>query len=459
MNDFDKIIGILKGDFGFYPVKVKRTNNKGEEEEFIREWRYTNAIMLYAPNGTGKTRLSYEFAHKDRVDDQHHTLYYNAFTEDLFTWCNDLENDQERYLVINAASTMIQNLAGFPYDTEINKIFSTLCDLEAHFETHHHENGKLIEHPGDDTPREVRFSRTIKYARRDENGNQVVDAAGNKVFDSYEESGFKISRGEERLFVWSVFRYILDLAVKGDIPGLKYIYIDDPMSSLDDNNIILFASQLYDLINDCYNEAFEKYKVTGEATDTDKPKFIISTHHTVFFNTMINGLNGKRAYTLARVRGKSDRYFLKLNLLKDHTPMFYHLSALAQIKKELDFYDENGYCYLQKHHFNIIRGIVEQFAQLLGQKKSKKNEGFGHVLDGITYHFNNTPYTYNDKKGADNDDFNKIHAKVLYIMLNYMSHSGNAMFENAMLIDENIQYLRDLYEHLVHKYGIEVPEI
>ena len=135
--------------------------------------------------------------------------------------------------------------------------------------------------------------------------------------------------------------------------------------------------------------------------------------------------------------------------------MFYHLSALAQIKKGFDFYDENGYCYLQKHHFNIMRGIVEQFAQLLGQKRSKKNEGFGQVLDGITYHFDNTPYTYNDKKGADNDDFDRIHAKVM----NIMSHSGNTMFENTMLNNENIQYLRDLYEHLVRKYGIEVPEI
>lgn len=454
-KNFDYIIDKFKNDFGFHPIKGTRQNDRGEEIEFIKDWFYTNAIMLYAPNGTGKTLLSYEFAHKDRIDDQHHTLYYNAFTEDLFTWCNDLENDKDRFLVINAASNMIQNLAGFPYDIEINKIFGTQCDLRAHFETHHHEGDRIIEHPGDDTPREVWFSRTIRYPRRDKEGNIEIDAAGRQIIDSYEESGFKISRGEERLFVWSVFRYILDLAVKGDIPNIKYIYIDDPMSSLDDNNIILFASQFYSLINECYDEAFEKYKITGEAVDTDKPKFIISTHHTVFYNTMINGLNSKRGYTLTRVRGNNGRLFHKLNSLKDHTPMFYHLSALAQIKTEFDFYDKNGYCYLQKHHFNIMRGIVEQFAQLLGQKRSKKNEGFGRVLDGITYHFDNTPYTYNDKKGADNDDFDRIHAKVM----NIMSHSGNTMFENTMLNNENIQYLRDIYEHLVRKYGIEVPEI
>nr|WP_298562971.1 hypothetical protein [uncultured Phascolarctobacterium sp.] len=59
--------------------------------------------LIYAFNGTGKTRLSREF--KALVDpkidiDVEETslaskkiLYYNAFTEDLFYWDNDLQND------------------------------------------------------------------------------------------------------------------------------------------------------------------------------------------------------------------------------------------------------------------------------------------------------------------------------------------------------------------------------
>ena len=59
--------------------------------------------LIYAFNGTGKTRLSRAF--KDLVDpknesDEEETglagkkiLYYNAFTEDLFYWDNDLDND------------------------------------------------------------------------------------------------------------------------------------------------------------------------------------------------------------------------------------------------------------------------------------------------------------------------------------------------------------------------------
>ena len=55
-------------------------------------------VLLYAYNGTGKTRLSMEFkdAGKRKNQGQPDTLYFNAFTEDLFSWDNDLEDDKER---------------------------------------------------------------------------------------------------------------------------------------------------------------------------------------------------------------------------------------------------------------------------------------------------------------------------------------------------------------------------
>ena len=65
------------------------------------------AQLIYAFNGIGKTRLSREFrllvAPKD-VEDEEETgikvLYYNAFTEDLFYWDNDLDADVNRKLLI-----------------------------------------------------------------------------------------------------------------------------------------------------------------------------------------------------------------------------------------------------------------------------------------------------------------------------------------------------------------------
>ncbi len=52
-------------------------------------------IVLFAYNGTGKTRLSMEFKDLGRDGDSRDTLYFNAFTEDLFYWDNDLDNDSE----------------------------------------------------------------------------------------------------------------------------------------------------------------------------------------------------------------------------------------------------------------------------------------------------------------------------------------------------------------------------
>ena len=66
--------------------------------------------LIYAFNGTGKTRLSREFKQliAPRADDEadqpelagKKILYYNAFTEDLFYWDNDLEQDADPKLKI-----------------------------------------------------------------------------------------------------------------------------------------------------------------------------------------------------------------------------------------------------------------------------------------------------------------------------------------------------------------------
>ena len=58
----------------------------------------------------------------------------------------------------------------------------------------------------------------------------------------------KISRGEENIFIWCLFLAIAELAIDDDGNGpynwVKFIYVDDPISSLDDNNVIGVASDL-----------------------------------------------------------------------------------------------------------------------------------------------------------------------------------------------------------------------
>lgn len=69
------------------PALARRLRDELETKKFI---------LLYAYNGVGKTRLSTEFKNfgKDAGDvDKRDTFYFNAFTEDLFSWDNDLDND------------------------------------------------------------------------------------------------------------------------------------------------------------------------------------------------------------------------------------------------------------------------------------------------------------------------------------------------------------------------------
>ena len=82
-------------------------------------------ILLYAYNGTGKTRLSMEFkdAGKRQQDIVRDTLYFNAYTEDLFYWDNDLQGDTNRVLKINAGS---QFFSGFKELALEEKIFAYL---------------------------------------------------------------------------------------------------------------------------------------------------------------------------------------------------------------------------------------------------------------------------------------------------------------------------------------------
>ena len=78
------------------------------------------AVLLYAFNRTGKTRLSMAFKEKGKKKKSPDTLYYNAFTEDLFTWNNDLEHDKDRYLKINEQSKFFSGFKGLALEEKIH---------------------------------------------------------------------------------------------------------------------------------------------------------------------------------------------------------------------------------------------------------------------------------------------------------------------------------------------------
>jgi hypothetical protein len=154
----------------------------------------------------------------------------------LFTWDNDLDGDTERVLRINSSSKFF---TGFKELALEEKIFSYL-------------------------ERYSDFDFKIDYEK------------WTIAFSKGDASHIKISRGEENIFVWCMYLAICELAIDGAeaYAWVKNLYIDDPISSLDDNNAIAVASDLAKLL----------------LRDKPRVKAVISSHHGLFFNVMCNEL-------------------------------------------------------------------------------------------------------------------------------------------------------------------------
>lgn len=130
-----------------------------------QELENKKTILLYAYNGTGKTRLSMAFKDIGKQGDARDTLYFNAFTEDLFHWDNDLDGDSDRQLTLNAASRFFVGLAELEMDNRIRPLLQRYADFDFRIDTQEWV---------------VRFSRTLD--------GQIID-------------NIKVSRGEENIFV------------------------------------------------------------------------------------------------------------------------------------------------------------------------------------------------------------------------------------------------------------------
>ena len=80
------------------------------------------------------------------------TLYFNAFTEDLFSWDNDLENDEHRTLKLNAASRFFIGLNELEIENRIRPLLDRYADFDfrINFEfneldwQHHQRRGDLL---------------------------------------------------------------------------------------------------------------------------------------------------------------------------------------------------------------------------------------------------------------------------------------------------------------------------
>ena len=120
----------------------------------------------------------------------------------------------------------------------------------------------------------------------DENGSFVRDQKIVRFYRSVQTStgskrvdNIKISRGEENLIIWCFYLAVLQMVLDGDeaYARVRYVYIDDPISSLDENNAIAVASHLTHMLNTAENPVGA----------------VISSHHVLFFNVLCNELSRK----------------------------------------------------------------------------------------------------------------------------------------------------------------------
>lgn len=341
-------------------------------------------VLMYAYNGTGKTRLSMAFKDKGKKggEDNRDTLYFNAFTEDLFYWDNDLENDTERFLDIKSESNFFNGFRDLALE---EKIFAYL------------ERYSKIDFKIDYDEWKIFFKKQVKNPKYHPNNNEPEYKIENNI---------KVSRGEENIFRWCVFLAITELVIDGaeSYNWVKYLYIDDPISSLDDNNAIAVASDLAKLLK----------KGKG------KIKTIISSHHSLFFNVMCNELK----------KFEHNRYFLHKNgndelvmQKTDDTPFFHHVAILSELKSLSDSNKINTY------HFNSLRSILEKTATFFGF------DDFGKCIHGI----------------EDEALYNRA--------LNLLSHGKYSIYAPVEMGDDNKELFKKILNAFLDKYSFDLPKL
>lgn len=339
------------------------------------ELQNKKCILLYAYNGTGKTRLSTEFKNLGKTGGERDTLYFNAFTEDLFSWDNDLANDRERVLKINRASAFFAGLDELEMETRIRPLLSRYVDFDFRIDT---------------TEWEVSFSRDITTGEGDAATTVTVD-------------DIKVSRGEENIFIWCFFLAIVQLAMDDDGSGpyrwVKYVYIDDPISSLDEHNAITVANHLAQLLK----------------RESNRLKTVISTHHPLFFNVLYNEFKRADKYFLSRT-ATSGGYDLRKT---GDTPFYHHVAALAELFQA----DRDGRLFT--HHFNMLRTVMEKAASFHG------HENFSACI-----------------RQDENDEDGMLHTR----LVNIMSHGSYSLYEPQEMLEENKRYFSKILHAFIERY-------
>ena len=287
--------------------------------------------LIYAFNGTGKTRLSKEFKglispkNDDEESEETRTkiLYYNAFTEDLFSWDNDLEIKLK--IQPNSFTQWILQEQG--QDQNIVTSFQRFS------------GNKL-------TPTFSPDFSEVSFSFESGNDDNLTNV--------------KISKGEESNFIWSIFYTLIKQVINvlnvqeitdretDQFNNLEYVFIDDPVSSLDENHLIELAVNLSQLIKSSNSDI----------------KFILSTHNPLFYNVLYNelGLKSKKG-SFMLIKNDDGTFDLEAKDGDSNKSFSYHLYLRDTIKHAIEHNE------IAKYHFVLLRNLYEKTANFLGYEK------------------------------------------------------------------------------------------
>jgi hypothetical protein len=279
-------------------------------------------ICIYAFNATGKTRLSvaYKDLTKAENEDEHAGVYYNAYSEDLFDWDNDEDNNNEN-IKLNIKKSSLNHLYSLISEESIEEELSNFNP-----------------------------SYKFKFIASD---NPLIGVESVRFFkDGDEDTSIKISSGETRIFIWCFFLALFKVEGWADKQNAHF-FIDDPVSSLDDNNIFLTADTIMKLVEDNF--------------DTDR-KIILTTHHIGLFSVLYDRLKyGEKA---DRYRKNCKHFMLRKNQnefelkpFENEVFLFHlHLFQVLEEAKKIKLYT---------YHFVLLRQLLENISSFLGKSQIK----------------------------------------------------------------------------------------
>ena len=164
---------------------------------------------------------------------------------------------------------------------------------------------------------------------------------------------------------------------------IRYLYIDDPVSSLDEHNAISVAHHLAQLL---------------KRTD-HQLKTVVSSHHALFFNVMCNELPRAVKLFLSN-KTNPPSYILRPT---GETPFFQHIAMLVELQRAI----KNNELYT--YHFSILRNILERTSSF---------HGFDKFSECIT---------------IERDDSNaRRHAR----FINVLNHGNHSLFSPVEMSEE-----------------------